>query len=78
MDPFLVASKLAPDATVAYHAALQFWGKAYSIWHRYAVLSCSSIRPLELQGNEIFGVRPPLRVRARRDMGGEIVAESYA
>ncbi len=26
VDPFLVASKLAPDAAVAYHAALQFWG----------------------------------------------------
>lgn len=78
VDPFLVASKLAPDAAVAYHAALQFWGKAYSIWHRFAVLSCSSIRPLELQGNEIFGVRPPLRMRAPPDLGGGIVAEPYA
>jgi predicted transcriptional regulator of viral defense system len=78
VDPFLVASKLAPDAAVAYHAALQFRGKAYSIWHRFSVLSRSSIRPLAFQGNELFGVRPPLRVRARRALGGGIVSEPYA
>src|SRR5665811_1763763 len=37
VDPFLLATKLAPDAAVAYHAALQFRGKAYSVWHRFAV-----------------------------------------
>ena len=40
VDPFLLATKLAPDATIAYHAALQFRGKAYSVWHRFAVLTC--------------------------------------
>src|SRR3990170_6056051 len=35
-DPFLIAGKAASDAAIAYHAALQFHGKAYSVWHRYS------------------------------------------
>ena len=31
VDPYLVATQLADDAVVAYHAALQFHGKAYSV-----------------------------------------------
>jgi predicted transcriptional regulator of viral defense system len=34
IDPYLVATQLADDAVVAWHAALQFHGKAYSVWSR--------------------------------------------
>ena len=78
VDPFLVATKLAPDATVAYHAALQFRGKAYSVWHRFAVLTLSHLRPLSFQGSEFVGVRPPPALRALPDFGGGVVTEAHA
>ena len=33
IDPFLIASKMAADAVLAYHTALEFHGKAYSVFH---------------------------------------------
>ncbi len=78
VDPFLLATELAPDATVAYHAALQFWGKSYSVWHRFAVLTRSHLRALSFQGNEFLGVQPPRALRGMRDLGGGLTEEPYA
>lgn len=78
VDPFLVASKLAPDAVVAYHAALQFRGKAYSVWHRFTVLTLAHLRPLTFQGNELVAVAPPKAVRDADDFGGFVETEPYA
>ena len=35
VDPYLIASHLSEDAAVSHHAALQFFGKSYSVWERY-------------------------------------------
>ncbi len=78
VDPFLLATKLAPDAAVAYHAALQFRGKTYSVWHRFAVLSRSHVRPLSFQGNDFAPVRPPRALDRLPDLGGGVVTESHA
>ena len=77
-DPYLVATKASRDGVVAFHAALQFRGKAYSVWHRYAVLTRSHLRPFGFQGNEFVGVRPPATLLAREDMGGGVVEEPHA
>jgi predicted transcriptional regulator of viral defense system len=63
VDAYLVASKLAPDATVAYHAALQFWGKAYSVWQRFHFLTETSTRALRFRGLEFVPVKVPLALR---------------
>lgn len=78
VDPFLLATKLARDATVAYHAALQFRGKAYSIWHRYTVLTRAHVRPLSFQGSEFIAVRPPRALAGLADLGGGVLAEPHA
>lgn len=78
VDPFLVASKLAADAVVAYHAALQFRGKAYSVWHRFTVLSTTHLRALTFQGSDFVAVAPPKAVREAADFGGLVVTEPYA
>jgi hypothetical protein len=52
VDPYLVASKLADDAIVAYHAAFQFFGKAYSIWRRFHYLTAKRARPFSFQSLE--------------------------
>ena len=36
VDPYLIASKMADDAVLGYHTALQFYGKAYSSSSGYA------------------------------------------
>jgi predicted transcriptional regulator of viral defense system len=63
VDPYLVATKLAPDATVAYHAALQFWGKAYSVWQRFHFVTEKSTRALRFRGLEFVPVKLPLPLR---------------
>jgi predicted transcriptional regulator of viral defense system len=78
VDPFLLATKLASDAAVAYHAALQFRGKAYSVWHRFAVLTRSHVRSLSFQGSEFVSVRPPRALDRLPDLGGGVVAEPHA
>jgi predicted transcriptional regulator of viral defense system len=78
VDPFLLATGLAPDAAVAYHAALQFRGKAYSVWHRFAVLTRSHLRSLIFQGSEFVGVRPPHALDELPDLGGGVVTEAHA
>jgi predicted transcriptional regulator of viral defense system len=78
VDPFLLASKLAPEAAVAYHAALQVHGNAYSVWHRFAVLTRSHVRPLTFQGNDFVGVRLPRALDRLPDLGGGIVEKPHA
>ncbi len=63
VDPYLVATKLAPDATLAYHAALQFWGKAYSVWQRFHFVTETSTRALRFRGLEFVPVKLSLPLR---------------
>src|SRR5205823_13179926 len=68
-DPYLVATKAADDAVVAYHAALQFHGKAYSVSNRFSYLTRSRLRPFEFRGAEFVGVLPPAALRTLRRSG---------
>jgi predicted transcriptional regulator of viral defense system len=72
VDPFLLASKMTPDAILAYHTALEYYGKAYSMFVRFFYLSnqksipvrfrsykfqcVSKPRSLQEKGKEYFGV----------------------
>jgi predicted transcriptional regulator of viral defense system len=72
VDPYLLASKVAGDTAVAYHAALQFHGKAYSVWNRFYYLTGRRLRSFAFRGQEFVPVQAPAAVRAIRDFGGEI------
>jgi predicted transcriptional regulator of viral defense system len=39
VDPYQVASKLAPDAVLAFHTSLQFQGYAQTLWSTYTILA---------------------------------------
>lgn len=78
VDPYLIASRLAPDATVAYHGALQFRGKSYSLWQRFPVLVKGQLRRFTFQGNEFVRAPHPKSLQHRPDLGGGIAVESYA
>ncbi|MGD2218031.1 MAG: type IV toxin-antitoxin system AbiEi family antitoxin [Gemmatimonadales bacterium] len=72
VDPYLVTTKLTDDAAVAYHAALQFHGKAYSVWQRFHYLTRLRARPLYFRGLEFVPVQAPVAVRNRPELGGGI------
>lgn len=58
-DPYLVCTKMVPDAVLAYHTALQFYGKSYSLWSDYVCLSHSRLQPFEYEGQTFKSVLFP-------------------
>jgi predicted transcriptional regulator of viral defense system len=78
VDPYLLASKLADDAVVAYHAALQFHGKAYSVWHRFHYLTRGRFRTFSFRGQEFVPVQAPAAVRSLPELGGGVQEKPHA
>lgn len=78
VDPYLMACNLSPGAVVAYHAALQFHGRAYSVWRVYHFLTRSRARPFEFRGLEFVPTRAPSAVRMLPDLGGGIETVDHA
>jgi predicted transcriptional regulator of viral defense system len=78
VDPYLVATKMAPDAVVAYHAALQFHGKAYSLWSRFHYLMHRRARPSIFRGMEFVPAQVPAAVRNLPESGGGVIERRHA
>jgi predicted transcriptional regulator of viral defense system len=64
-DPYLLAAKLAPDAVLAYHTALELYGKAYSVHSRYTFLTGTATRLFTRGGLTFQPVRFPKSLRAK-------------
>lgn len=77
-DPYLVASKLTDDATVAYHAALQFHGRSYSLWHRLHFLTGTHTQRIDHAGVEYVPVLAPVAVRELPQLGGGVEVRRHA
>lgn len=73
VDQYLLAGRLTPDAVVAYHAALQLHGKAYSVSRRFTYLTRRRTKPFRFRGAEFVSVPVPPALRGLVDMGGGIV-----
>ncbi len=58
-DPFLLAARMAPDAVLAYHTALEFHGRAYSAFQEFTYLTSTAARPAEFRGKTFRGVAFP-------------------
>lgn len=71
VDPYLVAAKMTKDAVLAYHTALEFYGKAYSLYKRIIFVSQTKSLPLKFRSYEIKGVTipNPLRVMGEEMFG---------
>ena len=78
VDPYLIATALADDATVSHHAALQFHGRTYSIWNQVTFLTRRHTRPFRHGVVEFVPVKPAAAVADLPDMGGGIVATPHA
>lgn len=72
VDPFLLATKAAPDAVVSHHAALQFHGRTYSMWNQVTFLTMHATRAFRFGPIDYVPVRPPEQVARLRDMGGGV------
>jgi predicted transcriptional regulator of viral defense system len=66
VDPYLVAAKLTPDAVLSYHTALEFHGKAYTVYRKLTYASAIKSLPLKFQSHEFRGVLVPHRLRAQQ------------
>ncbi|OGQ88155.1 MAG: hypothetical protein A2289_24365 [Deltaproteobacteria bacterium RIFOXYA12_FULL_58_15] len=75
VDPYLVASRLADDAVIAYHSALQLLGKAHSQSQRLTYLSGRRAKPFTFQDTEFIPVLVPVVLRKLPDLGGGIREE---
>ncbi len=39
IDPYLIVSRLTPDSILSHHTALEFHGRAYSVWQQFTYLA---------------------------------------
>lgn len=58
-DPYLICSKMAPDAVLAYHTAMQFHGKVYTLRNDYVCCSRSRTHSFEYEGQTFKAVLFP-------------------
>ncbi len=61
-DPYLVTSRMAPDAVLAYHTALDLHGRAYSVREEFTYLTRTGSRPLNFRGQRYRGVGYPRKL----------------
>ena len=73
VDPYLVAAKMTGDAVLAYHTALEFHGKAYSVYTRLHYMSANKSLPFKFQSYEIIRMPVPLSLREKgKEMFGVV------
>ena len=74
----LVATKMAPDAVVSHHSALDYWGISYSMWFD-EVYSATNPAPSMVYGAMYYrGVRFPERLVESGNQHFAVAEESYA
>jgi predicted transcriptional regulator of viral defense system len=59
VDPFLLIAKITGDSVIAYHSALEFFGKSYSIYHAHTYLTRSRPRNFIYDGIRFRAVQTP-------------------
>lgn len=75
IDPYLLCSRLCPDAVIAYHAALRWHGRAHSVSRRFAYLCARRPQPLSFRGEDFVPVLAPASLRELADFGGGVRKE---
>ena len=76
IDPFLTASRLTPDAVLSHHTALEFHGRAYSVWRHLTYLASRPLGPLTFRSHVYRGAKfPEALVRAGKENYGVSAAD---
>lgn len=63
VDPYLLVSMMTEDAVLAYHTALEFFGKSYSVHERFFYLTAHATRPFLFRSYQFRGVLFPKKLR---------------
>ncbi len=66
IDPYLLAAKMSKDAVLAYHTALEFYGKAYSIYEQFYYLAKRKSLPVNFRSYEFRSVLIPKTLRDKQ------------
>ena len=59
VDPFLLASRMTKDAVLAYHTALEFYGKAYSVYEHFVYFTAFASHPVTFRAHSFKGAKFP-------------------
>lgn len=65
VDAYLLAGKMSDDAVLAYHTALEFYGKAYSVFEELQYLTGWATRPVTFRSYRFRPVRFPKKLTAK-------------
>ncbi|HUT03446.1 MAG TPA: type IV toxin-antitoxin system AbiEi family antitoxin domain-containing protein [bacterium] len=65
VDPYLVAAKMTNDSVLGYHTALEFHGRAYSLFEQSLYLTSQASRPLTFRSHTFRRVLFPTALRAK-------------
>ena len=68
VDPYILASRMADDAVLAYHTALEVHGKAHSVFEHFKYLTSRATRTVEFRSHKYEAVRPPAALRASNNV----------
>ena len=74
----LVATKMAPDAVVSHHSALDFWGISYSMWFDAVYSATDPVPPMVYGAMCYRGVRFPERLIESGNQHFGVVERPYA
>ncbi len=75
IDPYVLACRLAPDAAIAYHTALRFWGRACAASSRVFYFAPRRAQRFTFGGLEYVPVLMAPAVRTLTDLASGIVTE---
>lgn len=67
VDPYLLASKASKDSVLAYHAALELHGVAYSVFEQFTFLTSQKIKPFDFRGQWFQSIAFPLALKKSGD-----------
>ncbi len=58
-DPFLLASRMTSDAVLSHHTALEFYGRAYSVFSKFTYQTSKSPKSVTFRGMSFQPVKAP-------------------
>ena len=77
VDSYLVAAKLTPDTVLSHHTALEFHGRAYSVWSHLIYSASRPVGPLTFRAQVFRGAKfPEALFRSRKKHFGVLTSES--
>lgn len=63
IDPYVLTSKITPDSVLAYHTALEFHGRNYSVFNTFYYLSKRNHPTVSFKGYDYHCIKFPLQLQ---------------